>query len=98
MDPGFLEGGSVNITNVVIAPSAIDPAIVQTDLAIPGRYERLNNTACINAYATDLNSDRRNLVLVSSNSTPAETTLLHVEHYSYANSVGPRGLYRPYGW
>lgn len=97
---GFLEGGSANTTGVVGATdsSSIDPAIIQADLAIPGRYERLDNSDCIKAYAVDINSDRRNLVLVSSNSTPAESTLLHVEHYTYGSSVGPRGLYQPYGW
>lgn len=99
VEPGFLEGGSVNTTNIVVASNAIDPAIVQTDLTIPGRYERLDNTACINAYAIDFNSNRRNLVLVSSNSTLPETTLLHVEHYSYGASVrSGGGVYRPYGW
>ncbi|KEF52144.1 uncharacterized protein A1O9_11770 [Exophiala aquamarina CBS 119918] len=97
VEPGFLEGGSVDTTGIVVAKGSIDPAIIQTDLGIAGRYIRLNNSDCINTYATDINS-RRNPVLVSSKSTPAESTLLHVEHYSYTDSVGPRGIYKPYGW
>lgn len=98
MQQGFLDGGSFDTKGIVIADGSISPAIIQHDLAVSGHYERLENADCIRAYATNINSNRRNVVLVSTNSTPNISTLLHVEHYSYGKSVGPRGLYKPYGW
>ncbi|KAK5050551.1 hypothetical protein LTR84_003832 [Exophiala bonariae] len=95
---GFLDGGRFDTEGIVVQKGSLDPTIIQQGLTIPGRYERLENADCIKAYATDINSDRRNVVLVSTNSTPDITTLLHVEHYSFGLSVGPRGLYKPYGW
>lgn len=102
VEPAFLDGASFNITSspTRIGYPYLDPAIIQADIGIPGRYERLNNSDCINAYAVDLSSHRRNVVLVSSNSTQSEyspnSSVLHIEYYSYKYSIAES--YQPYGW
>lgn len=69
----------------------VDPAKIQADLKIHGRYERLENADCIRAYGTNYITDRRNLVLVSQNTTADHSNLFEAEFYFYTN-------YYPFDW
>jgi hypothetical protein len=67
----------------------IDPRDIQTSIVNnPDTWERLDKAACINAYATNFLDNRRNLVLVSDNSTgQANESLLTTELYLFTPIV-----------
>ncbi|KIW27128.1 uncharacterized protein PV07_06897 [Cladophialophora immunda] len=68
------------VTELYLRPDQQD---VQSSLVThPDTWERLDNDACIHAYATNFLTSRRNLVLVSNNSTKqANETVLKVTQY-----------------
>ena len=100
----FVDGGNFTVTKKNTArpwnqdDPEVDPADVQHLLLSTDRYERLDPTACISSYGTNFLTDRRNLVLVSSNGT-SNNSLLYMPHYTYANAVDMAfGKYRPFDW
>ena len=102
VSPAFVEGGGFNADGSVPNVPKVDPAEVQSALLNTNRYERLNTTACITAYGIDFLSDRRNLVLVSSNDTTSSgevNNLLFVAQYQYETAVNAMfGKYLPFDW
>ena len=99
----FVEGANFTVnqnnTRQAVAPSfgEVGPSAIQQANLNTGRFERLNTTACINAYALNFISDRRNLVLVSNNGS--DNNLLLMPHYSYADAVNAAfGKYLPFDW
>ena len=101
---GFVDGGNFTVTKKNTALTwnpgdpEVGPAEVQHALLNTDRYERLDTTACISSYGTNFLTDRRNLVLVSSNGT-SNNSLLYMPHYTYTNAVDMAfGKYRPFDW
>jgi hypothetical protein len=91
----FVDSEAVRATNgTVCNPNnpyscMIDPDEVQNSLHNnPESWERLDNKACIDAYATNFLDSRRTLVLVSSNST-AQTneSVLDMETYLFSQPM-----------
>jgi hypothetical protein len=58
-------------------------------------YERLENTACIEAYAKDFITDRRTLVIIASNSSTEGGSLLGSDNYELSS---PGTGWTPYSW
>ena len=68
----------------------VDPGQIQSELRTSDAYERMKKVDCINAYAKDFITDRRNLLLVARNDT-ARVNVLHFEPWFYTS-------YEPYMW
>ena len=58
-------------------------------------YERLDNAACIEAYAKDFITDRRTLVIIASNSSTEGGSLLKSDNYELSS---PGAGWTPYNW
>ena len=58
-------------------------------------YERLDNAACIEAYAKDFITDRRTLVIIASNSSTEGGSLLGSDNYELSS---PGFGWTPYNW
>jgi hypothetical protein len=76
----------------VWAPPGYDVTPVQEQIA---SYERLDNAACIEAYAKDFITDRRTLVIIASNSSTEGGSLLGGDNYELAP---PSVDWAPYNW
>ncbi|EXJ72124.1 uncharacterized protein A1O5_04628 [Cladophialophora psammophila CBS 110553] len=92
----FIDGkpfGPLNNTIYNTAYDYTDPRGVQSSLLTnPEKWERLDNAACINAYATNFLSNRRNLILLSNNGTSnPNNSVLTVQPY-FSGGV------RPFDW
>ncbi|KIW97063.1 uncharacterized protein Z519_02455 [Cladophialophora bantiana CBS 173.52] len=92
----FIDGkpfGPLNNTIYNTAYDYTDPRDVQSSLLTnPEKWERLDNEACINAYATNFLSNRRNLILLSNNGTSnPNNSVLTVQPY-FSGGV------RPFDW
>lgn len=103
MTPGFVTGAPFNEANGYNSgawqPPGWTPAAMQTDIQ---EYERLDNKACIEAYAVDLVTDRRGLVVVSHNaSTHNDGSVLNSANFEYQTPSRDHELalgYDPYPW
>ena len=74
------------------APPGYDVTPVQEQIA---SYERLDNAACIEAYAKDFITDRRTLVIIASNSSTEGGSLLGSDNYELSS---PGTGWAPYNW
>ncbi|KIW71268.1 hypothetical protein PV04_03451 [Phialophora macrospora] len=89
----FVDGKAVGAINETIHNPhdiyEIDPAQVQTSLFDnPESWERLDNKACIDAYAVNFLDNRRTLVLVASNSTgQINETVLDLKDYTFSQPL-----------
>lgn len=91
----FVTGAPFNATNAIgeyWLPSGYDVTLVQEQIA---SYERLENAACIEAYAQDFITDRRTLVIIASNSSTDGGSLLGSDNYELAS---PGRTWAPYEW
>ena len=72
---GILPDKAFDTTDIYL----VDPVKVQNLIVHnPESWDRLDNKACIDAYAVSFLDDRRTLVLVSGNSTePANASVLY---------------------
>jgi hypothetical protein len=73
-------------------PPGYDVTPVQEQIA---SYERLENAACIEAYAKDFITDRRTLVIIASNSSTDGGSLLGSDSYELSS---PGTGWAPYDW
>lgn len=99
--PEFVDGAAFNASlsdqsrdiQIDIGQSQIDIGQIQSEVGqTPSPYERLDKADCISAYATDFLSKRRNLVLVSNNSTKGQnSSLLATRDFTF-------DVTSPYGW
>lgn len=92
----FVDGGAIgNETDAYAAAygPVVDPAELQDRLLTsPEQFDRLDTARCITAYATNFLSNRRNLILVSSNGTSkTNSSLLYVRGYEFSDD-------RPFDW
>jgi hypothetical protein len=91
----FVTGASFYDTSAIGGawlPPGYDVTPVQEQIA---SYERLENAACIEAYAKDFITDRRTLVIIASNSSTEGGSLLGGDNYE----LGSPGMYwDPYSW
>lgn len=94
----FVKGASFN-TTALNTTNRYDNNLIDVGKAQQNatRYENLTNAACIDAYATDFVTDRRTLILVSTNTSALNDSLLAVKEYSFTQSTGGL-LYDPYNW
>jgi hypothetical protein len=93
----FVNGGKFNASAIRDGEFEYDSDFnfgdVQDQL---NQYEKLQNAACIDAYAVDFVTDRRTLVLVTANSSSTDNSLLY---YNYDQFSPPDGnQYAPYQW
>lgn len=88
MTPDFVNGDT--------SYNASDPKFVTHMQSIVPDLERLDNKACIQAYAHNLVDNRRNLLLVSSNTS--DSSLLRGFDYQFADAIVPGFKYQPYSW
>ncbi len=73
-------GYYTNNNDVMIDPREIQSSLLKN----PDQWERLDNKACINAYATNFLDTRRNLILVTSNGTgQANSSVLSLQSYMF---------------
>lgn len=81
---------------VYMASSPIDLEGLQ-DRA--GTLEHLSNEVCMERYANDFLANRRNVVVVSSN-TSSNNSLLHAQHYKFSNAYDLRhtGVHNSFTW
>lgn len=109
MTPEFEQGAAFVANESMIAPSdyadtiklPVDVAGIQNDILHTDRFERLSASDCVDKYATDFVSDRRNLVLVSTNVSDdgSNNSLLLIAQYQYSNAViGSIEKYLPFDW
>lgn len=64
-------------------------------------YVRLDNLECIRAYAADIPTEYRTLVIVTSAATDPNNSFIDYEEYSWAPHIPPvmaSGGYDPYDW
>lgn len=73
---------------------------IQTDIKSSDRFERLENADCIKAYAEVLNPTRRNLVIVTANTTTdVNTSILAIANYQWSYYAAPiQKWFSPYLW
>ena len=76
----------------VWAPVGYNVTRVQEQIA---SYEKLDNAACIDAYAKDFITDRRTLVIIASNSSTESGSLLGGDNYELCLPGQP---WSPYNW
>jgi hypothetical protein len=74
------------------APPGFNVTLVQEQIA---SYEKLDNAACIEAYAKDFITDRRTLVIIASNSSTESGSLLGSDNYELGSLVWG---WSPYSW
>ncbi|KAJ9612192.1 hypothetical protein H2200_003789 [Cladophialophora chaetospira] len=84
----FVDGvsfGALNYSIYQYDSGIINPQDIQSSLiGNPDSWERLDNKACIKAYATNFLSNRRQLILVANNQTGhANESVLDTERYSF---------------
>lgn len=83
---------ALSLSDPEVGPTAVQQALLHTN-----RFERLNTTAYISAYAVNFLSNKRNLVLVSRNSD--NNNLLYMRHYTYDDAINAElGQYVPFDW
>jgi hypothetical protein len=90
----FVNGGGFN-TSITSGLTTLDVASVQWHLH---SYETLQNADCINAYAVDLVTTRRTLVIVTTNTSSHDNSLLGLTHYTFENAGKVGTQYSPYEW
>ncbi len=70
--------------------------------AMRGEYQRLDNKACIEAYAVELVTDRRHLIVVSNNaSVKGNGAVLGSGNFEYQTPQRDKDLakgFDPYPW
>ncbi len=91
----FVTGASFYNTSAIGEawfPSGYNVTAVQEQIA---SYERLENAACIEAYAKDFITDRRTLVIIASNSSTESGSLLGGDNYGLGS---PGTGWAPYDW
>jgi len=91
----FVNGAAYNSTAIGSAwlPPGYDPAPVQLNIS---QYEKLDNSQCIQAYAKDFITDRRTVVVISSNISIDNSGSLLGGGNNELESVG--SSYDPYSW
>lgn len=94
------DGKSYPLYSELMVP--FNPHDLQQTLLSDTRFEELDNESCITAYSVDLLTDRRNLVLVSANSSLSGSSILYGGSSQYLSMADPEpesGLdYNPYAW
>ena len=91
----FVTGAPFQNTNAIGGgwqPPGYNVTPVQEQIA---SYERLENAACIEAYAKDFITDRRTLVIIASNSSTEGGSLLGSDNYELSS---PGTGWTPYNW
>ena len=90
----FVTGAPFNASAIGGAwlPPGYDVTPVQEQIA---SYERLENAACIEAYAKDFITDRQTLVIIASNSSTDSGSLLGSDNYELSS---PGANWTPYSW
>lgn len=107
---GYAEGEPLNATITSLRATPADQCGTNTTCifnvidqlnteAYTARMERLDARACLDAYATTLLTERSNMVLVTSNASNIDNTLLQGSYYSFSTAIVPRqARYKPFDW
>lgn len=102
--PSFLTGGNATIADPIendyhgqrTTAVEIQQQVMSNDTNI---FDQLDPLTCMKEYGDIFLQKRRNLVIMSRNTSTDDSAVLHALYYSFeASSTPEHGLYQPYGW